>query len=156
LPDRKAADDAGPVSALPERASPRVQPDDEPRSGRRLRRADDPRGADASLESRLGAAGERSRLPGGEVPPPPRRRAGPRRRGDLAPRGAHAPRPADAGRAQAADGAAAFFRIARDARGDARPADRARPRGAAAATARPEGGSVPAAPRRRGGRGGRG
>ena len=39
LPPREAAHDAGPVSAVAERAAARLQPDDEPRPGRRLRRA---------------------------------------------------------------------------------------------------------------------
>ena len=63
LPRREAADDARPVSALAERAPPRLQPGDEPRPGRRLRRSEHPDRARPPLPPRLGAPRERSRQP---------------------------------------------------------------------------------------------
>ena len=72
MPDREAADDARPVPAVGERAAARVQPVDEPRPGRRLRRAD-VRDAIEALSHRgwmrlASGAGK----PRGEVPAPAR------------------------------------------------------------------------------------
>ena len=68
LPAREAADDARPVPAHPQRASAGVQPDDESRPDRQLRRAGDPRGAATSRPTRLDTRRERAGEPGGEVP----------------------------------------------------------------------------------------
>ena len=56
---REAAHHAGPVPAEPQRAAPGLQPVHEPRPGRRVRRADDPRGARAPGAPPLGPARER-------------------------------------------------------------------------------------------------
>src|SRR5207248_294487 len=94
LPNREAADDAGPVSAFAELAPAGVEPGDEPRPRRRLRRSDDPRGARPACPPRLDAARERAEQPRGEVPAPARRRAAADALAARAARGAHAPRPA--------------------------------------------------------------
>ena len=54
LPDREAADHAGRLPALAQRAAPRLQPVDQPRPGRRLRRGDGLRGAAADSRCAAG------------------------------------------------------------------------------------------------------
>ena len=102
LPDREALDDAGSVPAVAQRAAPGLQPVDQPRPRHRLRRGHRARRRPAPVPLRAGPAGQRSRLPRDQVPPPRRggARARPRAAGD--PVRAAAAGPADAGRAQGA------------------------------------------------------
>ena len=95
--------------ALAQLAADRLQPVDQSRPGRRLRRGDRERGAAAAGAARLDPAGERPRRTRPQVPPPARRGARARRRRDLAARGADAARSADPGRAEAAQRAPASF-----------------------------------------------
>ena len=119
LPDREAADDPRRLSALAQRPAPRLQPVDEPRPGRRLRRGDRRRGAAAPRPARLDAPRQRFRQPRPQVPPPARRGPRGRRRPDLAARGPDAARPADPRPAEAADRAPALLR--RPRRSSTRP-----------------------------------
>ena len=73
LSAREATDDARPVPALTQRAQAGLQPDDEPRSDRHVRRARDPGRAPAPGSPRLDTARERRREPRREVPPAVRR-----------------------------------------------------------------------------------
>ncbi len=149
LPHREAAHDAGRVSADAQRAARGVQPVDEPRSRRRLRRDDDPRRGHAPAPPPLGAPVQRRRQPHGEVPPPARRGADARARRARRALRAHAARRADAGRAEGALRAPASVRRPRRHPHHARAPHRARPRRAAPAPAGSEGGALCAPPVRR-------
>ena len=92
LPAREAAHDAGHVSADAQRAARGVQPVDEPRSRRRLRRVDDPRGGHPPAPPALRAPVQRRRQPDVEVPPPARRDADARARRARGAHRAHAAR----------------------------------------------------------------
>ena len=74
VPGREAADDARRLSAQPQRAARGVQPVDQPRPRRPVRRGDDPRRAAPARAAALGAL--RQRRAGREVPPPARREPG--------------------------------------------------------------------------------
>ena len=106
LPDREAAHHARRLSPQPQRAARRLQPVDQPRPGRLLRRRHAPRRAAPARPARLDPA--RLGRPRGQVPPPARREAGPGARRAGRARRADAARPADArgaahaGRAHAA------------------------------------------------------
>ena len=113
LPGREAADDAGRLPALAQRSAARLQPVDQPRPGRRLRRGDGQRCASPTRPARLDPARERRRQPRPQVPPPAARGAERGRRGARAARGADAARAADAGGAEAAQRAAARLRRSR-------------------------------------------
>ena len=149
LPHREAAHDAGHVSPDAQRAARRLQPVDEPRPGRGLRRGDDPRRRDPPASPPLGAPVQRRGQPHVEVPPPARRGADPRARRARRALRAHAARRADAGRAQGALRPAASVRRPRRGPHDARAVDRARPRRAASAPPGSEGGALRTPPLRR-------
>ena len=78
VPGREAADDARRLSAQPQLAARGVQPVDQPRPRRPVRRGDDPRRAAPARAAALDAL--RQRRAGREVPPPARREPGLERR----------------------------------------------------------------------------